>query len=106
MTEFVFKYWVGIAFGLLTTAMGEMCRRYRCKFNTLQIKHYATELGVRALLRSDIIKMYNKYMDKGEIPIHELENIDDLFLQYENLGGNGVIKELVSRLKELPIVRG
>jgi hypothetical protein len=103
MGDFVLKYWIGIAFGVVAAFIGEMCRRYKAKFKMINTKHHATELGVRALLRNQIIVVYNKYSEKGSIPIYELENLDDLVKQYENLGGNGVIKELVGRIMELDI---
>jgi len=103
MSDFIVKYWIGIGFGLIVTGFTGMCAKYRMKFIQIQCKHMATELGVRALLRSDIIKMHNKYIEKGEIPIYELENLEDLFLQYENLGGNGVIHNLVDKVKALPV---
>ena len=68
----------------------------------MQCRQAATELGVQALLRAEIIHIYNKYMEKGKMPIYERENVAELFKQYTNLGGNGVIKELLEKLNNLP----
>lgn len=65
----------------------------------------AVELGVQALLRANIISIYNKYMDRGEIPIYERENIDHLYKEYKALGGNGVIESLMEKLTDLPTPR-
>jgi len=101
MTEFIVKYWLQFAFGVVVAGMGTLYRKYQC----MRAKHISSELALRALLRDKIIAMYNKYTEKGHIPIYELENLDDLFRQYKNLGGNGVITELVERLEDLPITK-
>ena len=62
----------------------------------------ATEKGVQALLRAEIIRLYNKYIDLKAIPIYERENLEHLFVEYKALGGNGVIDSLIEKLNELP----
>ena len=62
----------------------------------------ATEKGVQALLRSQIISLYNKYIDKGYMPIYERENLEHLYTEYKALGGNGVIEHLKEKLDSLP----
>ena len=60
------------------------------------------ELGTQALLRAQIIHIYNKYIEKGYVPIYERENVNELYEQYKNLGGNGTIKTLMQKLDDLP----
>lgn len=71
----------------------------------MQIRQHATEKGVQALLRAQIISIYNKYMDMGSIPIYERENIEHLYTEYKALGGNGVIESLMDKLTDLPTPR-
>lgn len=65
----------------------------------------ALKKGVRALLRANIIAIYNKYIDIGEIPIYERENLEHLYTEYKALGGNGVIEDLIEKLHDLPTPR-
>lgn len=61
-------------------------------------------LGIQALLRDRIVRMYNSYArDKGFFPITARESLKNMYEQYHNLGGNGVVTDLVNRLYELPI---
>lgn len=60
------------------------------------------ERADKCLLRGDIIRTYNRYMDKGYLPIYGEENLDEAFDVYEKLHGNGTIKDLVADLKKLP----
>ena len=68
----------------------------------LKKKNYATQCGVKALLRDRIIAKYELYIDKGYIPIYARENINELYKEYKALGGNGVIDDLINELFSLP----
>ena len=65
-------------------------------------KDLAIEEGVQALLRNELIRRYREYEQKGELSILDKENIEAMFTQYENLGGNGTVKHLMTELLELP----
>lgn len=97
------KYWIEWIFSISGTVILGLFSKLVIKFKKMQARQAATELGVQALLRAEIIHLYNKYMDRGEMPIYERENAEELFKQYTNLGGNGVIKELIEKLNDLPI---
>ena len=62
----------------------------------------AVQKGVQALLRANIISLYNKYIEKGYLPIYERENLQHLYDEYKLLLGNGVIDNLKDKLDELP----
>ncbi|WP_294856445.1 hypothetical protein [uncultured Oscillibacter sp.] len=66
----------------------------------------ATELGIQALLRDRILKAYYHYQERGTITLHGLENVDKLYEQYHNLGGNGTVTKLVHDLREMEVVDG
>ena len=66
-------------------------------------KQKALEEGVQALLRSELIRSYREYEEKGEISILDKENIEGMFAPYEKLGGNGTVKQLIMvELMKLP----
>ena len=62
----------------------------------------AIEEGVQALLRNELVRRYREYEIKGELSILDKENIEAMFKQYENLGGNGTVKHLMEELLNLP----
>lgn len=64
-------------------------------------KDKAIEEGVQALLRNEIIRRYREYETKGEMSILDKENIEDMFIQYEKLGGNGTVKKMMDDLLSL-----
>lgn len=98
-------YWVRWAFGIVGTFLVGWGAALKCKYQSIHRRQKATEMGVQALLRAQIIHIYNKYTDMGYLPIYERENIAHLYEQYKNLGGNGVIEELMEKLSDLPTPR-
>ena len=63
----------------------------------------ATRKGVRALLRADLIRLYNKYHDDlGYCPVYVQQSLEDEYQQYHALKGNGVGTNLYNALMALP----
>lgn len=89
--DFVVKFWIEFAMAGMVSAVALLFKR-----------HKATQLGVQALLRANIIGLYNKYIERNEIPIYERENLEQLYIQYKHLKGNGVVDGLRERLNKLP----
>ena len=63
----------------------------------------AQRRGIRALIRADIIRLYNKYHDDLEYcPIFVKEALEDEYKQYHALRGNGVGTNLYNAIMALP----
>lgn len=63
----------------------------------------AMRKGIRALLRADLIRMYNKYHDDwGYCPLYVKQSLEDEYKQYHTLKGNGVGTNMYKSLMELP----
>lgn len=63
----------------------------------------ATRRGIRALLRADLIRLYNKYHDDLKYcPIYVKQSLEDEYKQYHALKGNGVGTKLYEDLMALP----
>lgn len=56
----------------------------------------ALRKGVQALLRAQMIDTYYKYKDAGVVPLNIKENFENLWVQYEKLGKNGVMSGIHS----------
>ena len=99
MIEFIIKYWLEFLFGIVIAVLGYVIKKIRNLYN----KQKAVENGVQALLRNELIRRYREYEIKGEMTILDKENIEHMFNEYENLGGNGTIKQMYEELLGLPI---
>ena len=96
--DWVIKYWVQVLFGSLVAAVGALYKLLLAE----RKKRKALEAGVRAMLRNDIIKLADKYLDEGEIPFYGLENLNGMYDAYHTLGGNGTVTKLVEEVRRLP----
>ena len=103
MIEFIIKYWLELGFTIICGAFSFMFKRLIKKQKEVNVKQKAIECGVQALLRNELIRKYREYETKGEITILDKENIEHLFEEYKNLGGNGTVKQLYEELLSLPI---
>ena len=61
----------------------------------------ALEKGVQALLRAQMIQYYNHYRAKGFAPLYARESFENLWVQYEKLGKNGVMQDIRAKFLSL-----
>lgn len=104
--EFITRYWLETLFGLITICLTAIGNGFRKQFAKRNAEQDAVKLGIQALLRDRIIEQYNKWIEKGYIPIYALENVSAMYKEYHALGGNGTITHLYEELLELPTKKG
>lgn len=101
MKELLMDYWIEMFFTVVTAMLGYSVKVLNKKINEQE----SIKLGVQALLRERIIQSYNYHMDLGFCPVYARESIEEMANQYYNLGGNGVIHQLMDKLGELPTIK-
>ena len=99
MIDFIVKYWLQFFFGLIISVLTYLVNKIR----KLHTREKAVENGVQALLRNELIRRYREYETKGEISILDKENIEHMFNEYKNLGGNGTVAKMYEEMLSLPI---
>jgi hypothetical protein len=102
MYEFVIKYWLQMAFAGLLSIGTFIGRYWGVKLHKRFCEHDTIKKGLLALLRVEIVKSYNYYMEKGYCPIYARDSINSMFREYLNLGGNSTIPDLIEELNNLP----
>lgn len=65
-------------------------------------RNSAVEDGVQCLLRAEIIRNHDKYIDRGNCPIYAKEALRRAYTAYHALGGNDVATRLYDEVMELP----
>lgn len=68
----------------------------------LKKRNTALENGVQCLLRAEIIRNHDKYMEKKHCPIYAKEALKRAYTAYHQLGGNDVATRLYDETMELP----
>lgn len=103
MTDFMLQYWLEVVFSAVLLIMGGALKKLAHELRCEMKEQRAIKAGVHALLRDQLIKSYNYFMEKGEIQIHDRDNIKHLYDQYHDLGANGVIDNLIQEMMRLPV---
>src|SRR5665648_822441 len=98
MVEFIIKYWLQALFGLLLTILTYLYRRISIKIK----EQDSIKNGIQAILRDRIIQSYTHYLEEKYCPIFARDNVENMYQEYHNLGGNGVVTDLVHKLFYLP----
>lgn len=93
---------IGVAGTIIVTLGNVLLTNYLSgrKRNDAQRKNIAD--GVQCLLRAEIIRSHEKYIDKQFCPIYAKESLTREYNAYHALGGNDVATELYHQLMELP----
>ena len=69
---------------------------------TVFIKLKALKDGIQCLLRAEIIRCHDKYIEREYCPIYAKEALTRAYKAYHALGGNDVATELYEELIKLP----
>lgn len=99
MIDFIVKYWLQFVFGIIATIIATMFKR----IESYKKKLDSTQSGVKALLKTRIIENYTRIIERGFITLEEKESINDMYNEYKNLGGNGVVSDVINELSGLEI---
>lgn len=99
--QIILSYLIPTALGGLLGFFSTKLKKNKEKEEEEKKKINVLEQGVQALLRNEIIRRYREFESKGEISILDQENLDEMFIQYQNLGGNGTVKKMMNDLYEL-----
>ena len=65
-------------------------------------KNTSLQLGLQALLRTQMINDYNTWMKRGYAPIYVKDNFESCWIQYHSLGANAVMDGIHKDFMELP----
>lgn len=103
MKDFVIRYWIQVLFGLVMGGAGTAYKVLTKRIHRQASDQKALKDGTQSLLRSEIIRCYDIYMERGYISIHGLESVLAMYEAYHALGGNGTVTKLVEELKELTV---
>ena len=98
MEEFIAKHLFEL---LMTAAVALLGAGYRGALKEIGKQRVERE-AIKSLLRSEIITIHGRYVERGEIPIYAQENVQAMYQAYHELGDNGTVTKLVREIMELP----
>lgn len=87
---------------LVTFLLGGASAAVVTYFTMKKTKVKSLENGVQCLLRAEIIRSYEKYVEQGYCPVHAKESLKRVYQAYRGLGGNDVATKLYHQTLSLP----
>lgn len=87
---------------LVTFVCGGVVTFLAARYKFHRKREKALEEGVQALLRAEIIRQYEKHIERGFCPLYAKEALKREYHAYHELGGNDVATELYHKVLELP----
>ena len=91
MFDFIIKYLVQF---LMTSISGLLCY--------LISQYIGLRNGMRSLLKNEIVKVYETYINLGYCPSFIKENIQEIYENYHKLKGNGMATSMINEIYKLP----
>lgn len=99
--EFIVEYWLEFFFGIMVSVIGYLCKKIIEYHKLIE----TTRRGVQTLLKCQIIAKYDEYKQRGFVSLYDREIIGELYIEYKNLGGNGLINKLVDDIEKISLER-
>lgn len=101
--DIIMKWFIPFALGGVIASLKSKLDEAKKQNKQKEDRATIIENAVQSLLRDRLIDKYRHYKSVGEMTILDKENIDHLYNEYLNLGGNGTVKELFDDLKDIDI---
>ena len=96
--QYISAHWTQWLFAGLLAILGWGYRTVSAQLKAEKAKNDAIAEGVQSLLRESIVNSYNRYTDKGFMPIYAKESLKSAYSAYHRLGGNDVATELYNKM--------
>lgn len=91
MIDIIIKYWLEILLTTITSGIIYVFKEY------IGLKN-----GLKALLRNEIVRIYETYSRLGYCPSYMKENANEIYINYHKLKGNGMATSMINAVNELP----
>ena len=98
MEDMIWRIAGELASGFLLFVVGFLVNALRSKNKDRE----SMRRGLLAIIRNDLILIHNDAVKKGSISFTQAENAREMFRAYTDLGGNGVITDMMKELRDLP----
>ncbi len=92
--------------GLILRQIKKLMKQHTAPLEALKKSLDSNNAATRAGLKYSIVRAHEDYTKAGKIGRLTLECVLDMFRQYQALGGNGFVEELVADLRKLPADMG
>ena len=103
MWDFIVKYWVEFAFGLVAAGLIAGYKKLAGKVQTDKETEKAIADGVKYLLMFKLREEGETYLTENRCSIEQKHEYEKVYAAYHALGGNDTVTELKNKILQLPI---
>lgn len=103
MWDFVLKYWVEFAFGLIAAGLIAGYKKLASRIQSDKDTEKAIADGVKYLLMFQLREEGEKYLTENKCSTDHKCEYEKVYNAYHALGGNGTITSLKDKVLQLPI---
>lgn len=97
---------IGLALSSFASALYIYLKRKDEQTQKLLKQIKTIERGISSILAESLIKQYNTALNKGYCTIDDRKQLVKLHEIYHDLGGNGVVDKIMTKLHEMPTKPG
>lgn len=87
----------------LTAMVGGFMRYISKSIKDVHATFHIIKEAQKATMRDILVQRHDYFMSRGHIGKYSLASIEEMFRNYEDLGGNGFVRELMEDIRGLPI---
>lgn len=91
MIDIIFKYWIEILLTAITSGIIYVFKQYAGLRN-----------GLEALLKNEIVRIYETYSKLGYCPSYMKENANEIYVNYNRLKRNDMATSMINEIYKLP----
>jgi len=99
MKELLLKHIVEIIFGLISGVLAFLYAKLKKEIYSYK----SMQNAMRAILRNNIYDKCIECLSRGSVSTVELDILEELYVEYKNLNGNGAVETLYNKVKNLDI---
>ena len=92
MLNIICEYWIEILLTTVTSGFVYVVKEY------IGLKH-----GLEALLRNEIVRIYETYSRLGYCPSYMKENANEIYINYHRLKRNNMLASMLEEINKLPV---
>lgn len=97
--EYIFSYFLDIIFALITALVLYLYKKTKKVLQTIE----NTKKSILNIIESIILEKYNMYTKQKYICLYEKESLNKLYLEYQKLGGSGIVDKLYKEIDKIKI---
>lgn len=103
MIDVIAKYWVTWACGIAAGALVFFRKKLMTWYSTRKQKKAADEFADRYVLFLKLKEIFKEAQEDGYISVDDLDDAEQTYKHYHNLGGNGKATIMIEALRDLEV---